>query len=84
MRFRKPCLSFRAKSLLLIDAIQVENVLARVNEIKTSIANLVAIARQNISDNSDLAQYPVQLAAAAGQSGASVEQDTEEDDVELF
>ncbi len=42
-------------------------ILGSITEINNNIANLVAIARQNISDNSDLAQYSVQLAAVVGQ-----------------
>lgn len=63
-----------------------------INKINDNISNLVKIARQSISDNSDLAQYSVQLTAlvnnnlrldklpqsgAPGQAGAT-------DDVELF
>ena len=39
----------------------------RIAEIRENIGQLVAIARQNISDNSDLAQFSVQLAALVEQ-----------------
>ncbi len=62
----------------------------RINEINANITNLVAIARQNISDNSDLAQYSVQLAAVVS-TGIKDEPDLnannkveEEPNVELF
>ena len=62
-------------------------ILGSIIEINANIANLVAIARQNISDNSDLAQYSVQLAAVVGQvmndDGNNVTQE-ENSSVELF
>ncbi|HEB59752.1 MAG TPA: hypothetical protein ENJ01_11050, partial [Gammaproteobacteria bacterium] len=39
----------------------------RIAEIRENIGQLVAIARQNISDNGDLAQFSVQLAALVEQ-----------------
>ena len=63
---------------------QAEQVLARITEIKGNIANLVAIAQQNISDNSDLAQYSVQLAAVIGRADAISAAAPKEDEVELF
>jgi len=62
-------------------------ILGSITEINNNIANLVAIARQNISDNSDLAQYSVQLAAVVGQGmnddSNNVPQE-EDSSVELF
>lgn len=63
-----------------------------ITKINANIAHLVAIARQSISDNSDLAQYSIQLADIIDASGncisakqaksRAVGQTT--DDVELF
>ncbi len=58
----------------------------RISEINDNINQLVAIARQNISDNSDLSQFSVQLASLVGgrtgqQAGPSA---ADEDAVELF
>lgn len=63
-----------------------------IHRINTNIANLVAIARQSISDNSDLAQYSVQLAAVVSSGGninhvervQNQSADKPADDVELF
>lgn len=44
---------------------QAKQVREQIIEINTNIEGLVAIARKNISDNSDLAQYAVQLSAVA-------------------
>ena len=57
----------------------------RIVEINGNIANLVTIARQSISDNSDLAQYSVQLAAVVGKALQSESaQQPSNDDIELF
>ena len=61
----------------------------QINQINHNIAELVAIAKQNISDNSDLAQFSVQLAAVVGQSmeqelTAGSDMAALETDVELF
>ncbi len=62
----------------------------RINEINANITHLVAIARQNISDNSDLAQYSVQLAAVVSNGikddsdATAPEKVEDESNVELF
>ncbi len=60
----------------------------KINEINANIAELVAIARQNISDNSDLAQFSVQLAALVGQvveeEGEAASRRSDDAAVELF
>ena len=61
----------------------------QINQINHNIAELVAIAKQNISDNSDLAQFSVQLAAVVGQSmeqeaTAGADAAVVEAEVELF
>ena len=57
----------------------------RVVEINANIANLVTIARQSISDNSDLAQYSVQLSGVVG-NGLEGEKHKPfgKDEIELF
>ena len=59
----------------------------RISEINENIGQLVAIARQNISDNSDLSQYSVQLASLAGGKNSNKKADDDgvgKDSVELF